>query len=188
MCTPIRLFLFHTSLITITHRGTRGITLMSSPFEYVTHLHCRWEQLVPSFLEKLATTRLTHVCFTHHLDFPDDNCKETVKHFLRAPRIQLLIVEVAYQHWHKLQDPSVRRLLAKNTDERLFTRLSIYDTVGPYDEHRVFSGDGAHINVWSVANDLNWRTREWTEESILRAYSPISTRCLPGLVHSVNLE
>jgi hypothetical protein len=105
-----------------------------------------------------------------------------VEHFLRAPQLQLLIVEVAYQHWHKFEDPSVRRLLAQNPDERLFVRPSIYDTVGPYDERPVFSGKGAHVDVWNVTDDLDWQTREWTEQSILHAYSAASGRPLSGLL------
>lgn len=166
------------------HRGIRGITLKSPPFQSVTHLHCRWEQLMPSFLKKLTTTRLTHLCFTHHLDFPDDACKDTVEHLLQAPRIQVLIVEVAYQKWHKFEDPSVRHVLAENTDKRLFVRLSKYDTVRPYDEQRIFSGDETQIDVWNVTSDSEWRTRAWTEDAISRAYSYVRGRRLPGHVPS----
>lgn len=164
------------------YRGIRGITLNSPPFKGVTHLHCRWEQLMPSFLRKLTTTRLTHLCFTHHLDFPDDACKDTVAYLLRAPQLQVLIVEVAYQKWHKFEDPSVRRALAENTDDRLFVRLSRYDTVRPYDEQRVFSGEGAQINVWDVISDSEWRTRAWTHDAISCAYGYSRGRTLPGLV------
>ncbi|KAF8484185.1 hypothetical protein JB92DRAFT_3030845 [Gautieria morchelliformis] len=151
-------------------RGIRGITLKSPPFQGVTHLHCRWEQLTPCFLKKLAMTRLTHLCFTHHLDFSDSACEETVEYLLQAPRLQLLIVEVAFQEWHTCQDPSVRRVLANNIDERLFLRLSMYDTVRPYDAQRIFSGHRAHISVWDVTSDLDWRTQAWTSDAILNAY------------------
>jgi hypothetical protein len=93
-----------------------------------------------------------------------------VEYLLQAPRLQLLIVEVAFQKWHEFQDPSVRRVLAKNIDERLFLRLSTYDTVRPYDAQRIFSGHRAHLSVWDVTGDLDWRTQPWTSDVILHAY------------------
>ncbi|KAF8576865.1 hypothetical protein K439DRAFT_1622549 [Ramaria rubella] len=157
-------------------RGIRGITLKSSPFDKVTHLHCRYEQLMPSFFSKLETSRLTHMCFTHHLDFPDQACQHAVEHMIMAPRLQVLIVEVAYQKWHKFEDPAVRRLLAENSDDRLFMRLSKYDTVRPFDNERIFGGSASQGNVWDITSDKDWRTREWDKESIFQAYSHVQDK------------
>jgi len=168
--------------INVNCRGLRGVTLETSPLDGVTHLQCRYEQLMPSFLKRLATARLTHVCFTHHLDFPDETCRDAVKHLLRAPRLQALIVEVAYQRWHQFEDPEVRRLLAMNTDERLFVRLSKYDTVRPCDNQRVFSGEGANVDVWNITDERDWRSRPWDEESISRVYSLAPARTLSDVI------
>ncbi|KIJ34848.1 hypothetical protein M422DRAFT_782735 [Sphaerobolus stellatus SS14] len=150
-------------------RGLRGINLYKAPFEAITHIHCRYEQLMPYVLPKLAITRLTHVCFTHHLDFPDETCTEVVSTLLEQPQMQFVIVEIAFQKWHALEDPGIRRTMAEKwgpEETRLIVRLSRYETVKPYDEERVFDID--ERNVWDVEEDKEWREMAWDGDTILK--------------------
>lgn len=148
-------------------RGLRGINLNHPPFEQVTRIHCRYEQLMPYVLRKLALDRLTHVCFTHHLDFPDETCLDVVSSLLEQPQMLSVIVEVTYQRWHRFVDPGVRRMMAQRwpAEKRLVVRLSRYETVSPYDEERVFR-DGLP-DVWDVKDDQTWRDKEWDPELIM---------------------
>lgn len=138
---------------------------------------------MPYFLARLSTARLTHMCFTHHIDIPTEACQEVVERILQAPRLQVLIVEVAFQCWHEFEDPPVRRLLAEHTDGRLFVRLSKYDTVRPCDNHPVFLDEEANgNNVWDIARDIDWRHTIWDKATISRVYNLIPARTLPDIV------
>lgn len=122
---------------------------------------------MPYVLRKLALDRLTHVCFTHHLDFPDETCLDVVSSLLEQPHMLSVIVEVTYQRWHRFVDPGVRRMMAQRwpAEKRLVVRLSRYETVSPYDEERVFR-DGLP-DVWDVKDDQAWREKEWDPELIM---------------------
>ncbi|KAF8509600.1 hypothetical protein BU17DRAFT_98784 [Hysterangium stoloniferum] len=146
-------------------RGLRGVDLNLPPFDRITHLHCRFEQLMPYVLPRLATPRLTHVCFTHHLAF---DCTDVVGHLLAHPQLALLIVEVTYHKWDQPVDPGIRRSLADmqcgGAERKLFVRLSRHETVDPYDDQRFFGEEQA--DVWDVKGDLDWRGTTWSKEMI----------------------
>lgn len=76
-------------------------------------------------------------------------------------------MEMAYQRWHALEDPSIRQAMADKwgpEETRLVIRLSGYETVKPYDKQGVFDG----TDIWDVKESKDWRTIPWTEETIKR--------------------